>query len=755
MKPIRRILQSEIIRLPLGCLAALTGGYLLSSGTVCGVVSPLAAALAGICSPLYSFCILAGSLLAYAVHGAPAEMLFLLAALAGTASVRILFCEAERPQLLGFLTTIGCSIGAFITDMFLADTAGFLPLYIMEALLTGIAACFLADAWNAFRTETKITLTPAKSFTFAITYLLSITALCGVDLSFCNSGRTIGIILTLLAAKQFGQQGGTLMGALTACGSALCSVSIGMPLLFLPVTGMLAGFLCHLPNALFIPLFFFMQMLCSAVLDSSMELAKILTELLFSCCIFALCSHAPVYRILTFQNAKPVNGQCIVQREQFLSSAISALRRETAEVMLRLKPEHPANAVQCAREQLCAGCKNESFCWEKRQNQTEEAFHQLLHYPNANPGPEAMAGCIRRGRIADAFRSCVQKSALAHSSSVHLSQCRSMLIEYFRLLEEVTIDAAKQREVPISAQETTGLQAILRQCRCDYQSCFVHRLKSGRYAAEIYARSDSAPVETIALLLSDLLHVEMQYIPVQESGDMYRICFYQKPPYSLEYFIRNVRAEGYTRCGDTCDFFQDAQGNPYLILSDGMGSGSAASLMSHITVRTFSHLVSSGMPPETAIRFVNTMLMAESNSESFATLDVLRLHADTGEVRLYKSGAASTLFFHHGKAACIQSGSFPIGIVPQAEPFVRDVAAFGEDKFIMLSDGIHEAQLPFIQELLRQDLPLADTAAQICDKAHVFHAGKADDDISVIAVKVLCTSHLQPRMKESGTAVNA
>ncbi len=745
MKPIRRILQSEIIRLPLGCLAALTGGYLLSSGTVCGVVSPLAAALAGICSPLYAFCILAGSMLSYAMHGAPAEMLFLLAALAGTASLRILFCEAERPQLLGFLTTIGCSIGAFITDMFLADSAGFLPLYIMESLLTGIAACFLADAWNAFCTEKKITLTAGKSFTFAIVYLLSITALCGLDLSFCNAGRTAGIILTLLAAKQFGQQGGTLMGALTACGSTLCSVSLGMPLLFLPITGMLAGFLKHLPNALFIPVFFLMQMLCSAVLDSSMELAKILTELLFACCIYALFSHAPIYRILTFQTAKPMNGQCVIQREQFLSGSISALREETAEVMLRLKPERPADTVHCAREQLCEGCKNESFCWENRRSQTEDAFRQLLHHPNANPGPEAMAGCIRRARIAEAFRSCSQKAALAQSSNVHLSQCRNMLMEYFRLLEEVTIDAARQREVRICAQETTGLQEMLRQCRCEYHSCFVHRLKSGRYAAEIYAGSDIPANETIARLLTDLLHVEMQSIPPQQNGKSFRFCFFQKPPYSMEFSSRTVRAGGYARCGDTSDSFQDADGNRYLVLSDGMGSGSAASLMSHITVRTFTRLVSSGMPPETAIRFVNTMLMAESNTESFATLDILRLHADTGEVRLYKSGAASTLFFHCGKVTCIQSGSFPIGIVPQAEPFIRDVAAFGEDKFIMLSDGVHEAQLPYIQELLRQNLPLDDTAEQICAKSHIFHAGKNEDDISVIAVKVNCASLVQPQ----------
>ncbi len=755
MKPIRRILQSEIIRLPMGCLVALISGYLLSVGTVCGIVSPLAAALAGICPPLYTFFLLAGCLTAYSLQGAPTAMVFLLTCLVSVACMRIIFYETKRPHVLAFLTAVACSIAGFVTDLFLALESGLLPLYIMEALLTGTAAYFLANAWCSFRSQGKICLDAGKSFTFAVAYLLSITALCGLDLQFCNAGRTVGIIVTLLAAKQFGQQGGTLLGALTACGSTLCSVSLGMPLLFLPVTAMLAGFLSHLPNALFIPLFFLMQMLGAAVLDSSMELARILTELLFACCLYALCSHAPLYRVLTFRTKKAANVQCVMQREQFLSRSIGDLREETSEVMHLLKPSKPEDAVKCAREQLCAGCKNEDYCWQNRQEQTAEAFRQLLHYPNANPGPEALAGCIRRGRMTECFRICGQRAALAKSSSVHLTQSRHVMLEYFRLMEEITIDAARQRELQVCTQETEGLQELLRQCKCEFQSCFVHRLKSGRYAAEIYAKAELPAADAVALLLADLLHVEMQSIPVQKNGGSFRYCFCQKPPYHLEFSTRSIRADGYTRCGDTAESFTDANGNQYLVLSDGMGSGSAASLMSRIAVRSFVQLVGSGMPAETAIRFANAMLMAESNTESFATLDVLCLHADNGELRMFKSGASSTLFLHCGQVARISSGSFPIGIVAQAEPFTKTLTAFGDDKLVMLSDGIHEAQYPFIKELLLRDLPLSDVTEQICQKAAVFHAGKAEDDITVIAARICCNTAALPESASLAPAASA
>ena len=94
MQNIKKLFAHEAVRIPLECIAAFSGGTLLSIGTICGVASPLAAALAGICTPLNAFCILLGSLLAFVVQGAPTEMTFLLACLVSVTCMRILFYEA-------------------------------------------------------------------------------------------------------------------------------------------------------------------------------------------------------------------------------------------------------------------------------------------------------------------------------------------------------------------------------------------------------------------------------------------------------------------------------------------------------------------------------------------------------------------------------------------------------------------------------------------------------------------------------------
>ncbi len=739
MRKFKTLLQYDAVRLPLCSLGAFAGGYLLSVGTVGGIVSPLAAAFAGICSPLYVFCILFGSLLAYILHGTPEGMTYLLTSLVTIACVRIIFYEAKRPHVLAVLTAVSCSIAGALTDLVLAAESGFLPLYIMEALLIGTAAYFLANACTAFRREGKLCLDTGKSFTFAISYLLLMTALCGLDLEFCNVGRVCGITVTLLTARHFRQNGGTLLGALTACASVLCSVKLGTPLLFLPVTAMLAGFLSYLPNALYIPVFFLMQLLSSAVLDSSAGLAKILVELLLSCCIYALCCHVPLYRIVSIPAQNSSGGSCVTQREQFLSASIGSLREEAAAIMHRLRPQKSENTLQKAREELCTGCKNEGYCWKERREKTERAFRQLLHEPGANPGPEALSGCIRRTKLNECFQACSRRAALAQTECVHLSQSRSLMMEYLGLMEELMTDAAKQRELAVCTQETEELQELLRQCRIEFRSCFIHRLKSGRYAAEVYCTA-APPTETVQALLSDLLGVSLCAVAVQKNCELMRYCYYQQAAYTLEYTVKQIHADGYARCGDTADAFTDAEGNCYLVLSDGMGSGSAASLVSKMAVHAFTQLVRSGMPPETAIRFANTVLLSETNTECFATFDVLRLNADTGELRLYKSGASATLLLHKGEVTQIASKSFPIGIVPKAEPFSKTFSADEHDRIIMLSDGVPESEYPYLKTLLLAGLPLVQLSAKLCERAVAAHGGKAQDDVSVIAAAVCSTS---------------
>ena len=221
-----------------------------------------------------------------------------------------------------------------------------------------------------------------------------------------------------------------------------------------------------------------------------------------------------------------------------------------------------------------------------------------------------------------------------------------------------------------------------------------------------------------------------------EQKNGFRYCYSEVAPYHMEYAYKSINAPEYERCGDHADAFTDSAGNQYLVLSDGMGSGSMASLASRIAVRTFRKMVTSGMPAETAVKLVNMMLLTETSTENFATLDVLFLNADTGAVTMSKSGAAATLFYSNGQMQRMMSQSFPVGIVPDAMPSCRHVTTREGDAIVMLSDGIGEAEFPYIRQLLQQNLPLTEIVDFVCEKSAVFLGGVQRDDMTVIVARI-------------------
>ncbi|MBP0972625.1 MAG: hypothetical protein J5851_01820, partial [Oscillospiraceae bacterium] len=477
-----RFLRSEPVRVVLRTLTAAGGGFLLSIGRVSGVASPLAAALAGICPPLYAFAILCGTLAAFAVSGAPEDMQFLICCLTAIVCCRILFREVQKPSVLSVMTAFCCVAGGVVLDLVLTQGKR-LPLYILEALLTGIAAYFIGDAGQCLHERRRIRLRAGRSFTFAVCYLLGITALCGLDTDFCNLGRAVGTAATLLCARQLRQHGGTLCGALTSCGVALCSVKLGMPVLFLPVTAMLMGYLSGLPNALFIPAFFLMEGLSSAVLDSSMELYRIAVELVIACTLYGLCSHVELFRFIAPE--EPDSRSDPAQRDLFLGTMLRELEEETDAVMQRLTMPEPESIAEQLRQRMCSNCGKYEECWRLRGAVTERAFLRIGHAPYYRPLPQTIGNCVRYEELSGAAAECARTTALFEMQRVHLMQDRSTMLEYLQLLQSVVGDHAAQDRQVLCAAETRLLLRLLARLSVKAESACVRQLDSGRYTAEI------------------------------------------------------------------------------------------------------------------------------------------------------------------------------------------------------------------------------------------------------------------------------
>ncbi|MBR5447116.1 MAG: SpoIIE family protein phosphatase [Clostridia bacterium] len=155
------------------------------------------------------------------------------------------------------------------------------------------------------------------------------------------------------------------------------------------------------------------------------------------------------------------------------------------------------------------------------------------------------------------------------------------------------------------------------------------------------------------------------------------------------------------QCGDVISAFMTDDGRFFMLISDGMGSGSEAALTSGICAVFIEKLLKAGSSMDTSLKMLNSMLRVRGMEVS-ATVDLMELDLMNGCARFVKSGAAPSLVLRDGRLFRLQSKTVPIGIVRalDAELIKFDVRV--GDVIVMLSDGVVRSfeECPWLYDLL-------------------------------------------------------
>ncbi len=144
-------------------------------------------------------------------------------------------------------------------------------------------------------------------------------------------------------------------------------------------------------------------------------------------------------------------------------------------------------------------------------------------------------------------------------------------------------------------------------------------------------------------------------------------------------------------CGDTAISSGLPDGSLALILSDGMGKGIRAAALSRSVANRLRKNLKAGMAPANAIKEVNSYIVSHSESENFATVDLLIIDRNTQKAKFYKMGAASSFVLRAGKVRMFEQAALPIGIIPKIRLTHITMQLRAGDIVLMVSDGITEA----------------------------------------------------------------
>lgn len=283
----------------------------------------------------------------------------------------------------------------------------------------------------------------------------------------------------------------------------------------------------------------------------------------------------------------------------------------------------------------------------------------------------------------------------------------------------------------------------------------IKKQESGRFVVNAYTDicKDEAgklcPIKQIsrslAKVLNDRFTVQDQECGIRLNKDVCTYTYLSDDRYVLQTGIAKAKKDGSIVSGDMTSSIRLGDGKYLFAISDGMGSGAEAMKNSKIAISMLERLLSSGFEKDTSINLINSAILTANNDDNYATLDVSILDLYSGKVEFLKNGACPTYIKKNRNVSIVESTSLPTGIMSNISIDTYDKDLEDGDIIVMCSDGIIDSNaeyanrdlwLKYLLEDIQTDSPekIADI---ILREAIDNNVGKAKDDMSVIALKVL------------------
>lgn len=177
--------------------------------------------------------------------------------------------------------------------------------------------------------------------------------------------------------------------------------------------------------------------------------------------------------------------------------------------------------------------------------------------------------------------------------------------------------------------------------------------------AKIIELPENAVLREATNALSKELGATLALPAIRDIENGVELTFSEKPRFCFEIGSDQRPGSNDGDCGDCYDCVGLEDGRNVIILSDGMGTGRRAAVDSAMATDLFASLICSGLSCEVALRTVNTALIAKSEDESLATLDIASLDPYSGEISFFKAGAAllhKALRAHRDTRAAVAPG---------------------------------------------------------------------------------------------------
>lgn len=726
-------------------------GFAMELGASSFSASPSSSALAAGLSGGKCFSVLFGGIFGALLHGLP-DGLINLSGMAIVLAARLI-PDMRSSKLRAAIRALAAALACFFPRSAEVTEPSQLIFTIIAAVSAGLFAACVSLLSETLSIRGFDISEPRDCAKAAVITALGFMALGALDYPLLNLGRlSLGFLLLTITARRglaycavFGLSalaGLCAAGADTGRGAAAVCFAVVVSC-FLTKYGKLtraAGFV------------FFC---CSGALVGGIDEGNwsLVTEALAAGALFVIM---PIEKIRSAEKDFSDSTVAMMLRERlcFAADAIAGIGTGLTAAADTLDRKYGATIEQAAEraaDRACKTCPNSMICWGEKYELFRGEFERLMK--RVRSGEEINGGSLsaecaeecKNGEIvAKAVVTEYRRYLSAAADEQRVRELRRIYTDQLEGVHDILRDMGCIGRGSLNRAAERRAEKLLRECGMEGARAFVSVDRQGRMSLEAYG--DSEPrVDRAYLgeLLIGVLGRELELPQIaasgpadknNSSGKRWRLTAQERFALSAEIGAYQLNRGKNRVCGDCYDSFTDAHGILYVVLSDGMGSGSRARIDSAMACSVISRLLKGGFTLSAALETVNTVLMVKSTDESFATLDICRIDLNSGECAVYKAGAATTYIKSSDKLLRASLSSPPAGTGGKLTVPAQKFTVSAGDKIVMTTDGAVLDE-EWLSRELSCDIPAKELSEKIARAARAAENGR-EDDISVIAVTV-------------------
>ncbi len=223
------------------------------------------------------------------------------------------------------------------------------------------------------------------------------------------------------------------------------------------------------------------------------------------------------------------------------------------------------------------------------------------------------------------------------------------------------------------------------------------------------------------------------------SQNLSAVTIKRSPPLDAAFGLALKTKEGSLTSGDTHSLTKIDEGKFLIALSDGMGSGKRAENTSSTAISLIESFYKAGLDSNLILSMVNKVL-ALNTDDNFSAMDILTVNLFDLSADFIKIGAPYSFILSDDSIKIIEGSSLPLGILDDLTPTGCSCKLMEGSTVIMVTDGVSDAfgsstdLIDFLRTLDNKNPQ--EIADNILNKALNFENDRANDDMSVLAVRI-------------------